>query len=268
MKRALTIAGSDSSGGAGIQADIKTFSAMGVYAMSVLTAITAQNTVGLQGVFGLPPDFVRLQIDSVMSDIGADSVKTGMLANAGIIEVVADRVRHWGIENLVVDPVMVATSGDYLLQPEARDVLIRRLLPLARVVTPNLNETGVLIGLDIQTVDDMRQAAIAIHKMGPRNVVVKGGHLEAATEAIDILFDGQQFHEFSSPRVAARNTHGTGCTFASAIAAGLAKGQNVPEAVRAAKDYLAGALCSAQDWHLGQGHGPVDHFWFLPPTFY
>lgn len=261
MKRALTIAGSDSGGGAGIQADLKTFSALGVYGMSVLTAITAQNTVGVQGVFELPPDFVALQIDSVMSDIGADVVKTGMIANAAIIEVIADRLRHWGVENLVIDPVMVAKSGDPLLRPEARDALIGHLLPLARVVTPNLHEARVLTGLDIRTLDDMRQAAVAIHKMGPRNVVVKGGHLETSVESIDVLFDGREFYEFGAPRVETGNTHGTGCTFASAIAACLAKGQGVPEAVRAAKDYLTGALRSAANWHLGNGHGPVDHFW-------
>lgn len=266
MKRALTIAGSDSGGGAGIQADIKTFSALGVYAMSVLTAITAQNTLGVQGIFTLPPDLVRLQIDSVMSDIGADAVKTGMIANADIIEAVAHRVRHWRIENLVVDPVMVATSGDDLLRQDARDALVRVLLPLARVVTPNLPEARALTGLDIHSVAEMREAAVAIHNMGPRHVVIKGGHLENPSEAIDILFDGQEFIEFSSPRIVTHNTHGTGCTLASAIAAELAKGQNVPEAVHTAKDYIAGALRSAQNWHLGHGHGPVDHFWSLSAT--
>jgi len=261
MKRALTIAGSDSGGGAGIQADLKTFSALGVYGMSVLTAITAQNTIGVQGVLELPPDFVGLQIDSVLSDIGADAVKTGMIANAAIIEVIADKVRQWGIQNLVVDPVMVAKSGDPLLRPEARDALIEHLLPLARVVTPNLHEARVLTGLEIRTLEDMRQAAAAIHALGARSVVVKGGHLEMVAECIDVLFDGQEFYEFAAPRVQTANTHGTGCTFASAIAAGLAKGQGVPESVQAAKNYLTGAMRSAANWHLGQGHGPVDHFW-------
>lgn len=261
MKRALTIAGSDSGGGAGIQADLKTFSALGVYGMSALTAITAQNTIGVQDVFELPPDFVGLQIDSVMSDIGADAVKTGMIANAAIIEVIAGKVRQWGIQNLVVDPVMVAKSGDALLRPDARDALINRLLPLARVVTPNLHEARVLTGLEIRTLADMRQAAVVIHTLGPRSVVVKGGHLETDAESIDVLFDGREFYEFAAPRVQTANTHGTGCTFASAIAAGLAKSQSVFESVQAAKDYLTGALRSAANWHLGQGHGPVDHFW-------
>ncbi len=257
MKRALTIAGSDSGGGAGIQADLKTFAALGVYGMSALTAITAQNTVGVQGVYELPADFVGLQIDSVVTDIGVDAVKTGMLANADIIAVVAAKVKEHNLPNLVVDPVMVAKSGDPLLRPEARDALIGLLLPLAVVVTPNLHEARVLTGMEIETVEDMERAATTIHRMGPRYVVVKGGHL-TADDSVDVLYDGEKFTYFPSPRVETKNTHGTGCTFASAIAAGLAKGLDVVEAVREAKEYITIALQHALD--LGHGHGPTHHF--------
>ncbi len=266
MKKVLTIAGSDSGGGAGIQADLKAFAARGVYGMSALTAITAQNTVGVQGVFELPADFVAQQIDSVMEDIGADAWKTGMLSNAEIIQVVADRARHYRVERLVVDPVMVAKSGDPLLRPEAREALIEALLPLAYVITPNHHEAQVLTGLEIRTVEDMRRAAVAIHEMGARHVVVKGGHLPEAADAVDVLYDGQTFTEFDAPRLETPNTHGTGCTFASAIAAELAKGHPVPEAVRIAKAYLTAALRAAVDLRIGHGHGPLNHFlgWEVP----
>jgi len=256
MPRCLTIAGSDSGGGAGIQADLKTFAALGVYGMSALTAITAQNTLGVQGVYELPADFVGLQIDSVVTDIGVDAVKTGMLSNAEIIAVVAAKVREHALPSLVVDPVMVAKSGDPLLRPEAREALIRLLLPLAVVVTPNLHEARVLTGMDIQTVADMERAAVAIHQMGARHVVVKGGHLSG--DSVDVLYDGERFVHFPSPRVETKNTHGTGCTFASAIAAGLAKGLDVVEAVRQAKEYITLALRHSLD--LGHGHGPTHHF--------
>jgi len=266
MKKVLTIAGSDSGGGAGIQADLKAFAARGVYGMSALTAITAQNTVGVQGVFELPADFVAQQIDSVMEDIGADAWKTGMLSNAEIIQAVADRARHYRVERLVVDPVMVAKSGDPLLRPEAREALIEALLPLAYVITPNHHEAQVLTGLEIRTVEDMRRAAVAIHEMGARYVVVKGGHLPEAADAVDVLYDGQTFTEFDAPRLETPNTHGTGCTFASAIAAELAKGHPVPEAVRIAKAYLTAALRAAVDLQIGHGHGPLNHFlgWEVP----
>jgi hydroxymethylpyrimidine/phosphomethylpyrimidine kinase len=257
LPRCLTIAGSDSGGGAGIQADLKTFAALGVYGMSALTALTAQNTVGVQAIYELPADFVGLQIDSVVTDIGVDAVKTGMLANADIIAVVAAKVQEHRLPNLVVDPVMVAKSGDPLLRADAREALIRLLLPLAVVVTPNLHEARVLTGMEIETVKDMERAAVAIHEMGPRYVVVKGGHLSAG-ESVDILYDGEKFTPFSSPRVETKNTHGTGCTFASAIAAGLAKGLDVGEAVRQAKEYITLALRYALD--LGHGHGPTHHF--------
>jgi len=261
MKKALTIAGSDSGGGAGIQADLKTFAACGVYGMSVLTAITAQNTIGVQGVFDLPADFVGEQIDSVMSDIGADAVKTGMLSNAEIIRVVCERMRRYDVQKLVVDPVMVAKSGDPLLRPEAREALKKELLPLAYVVTPNLHEASVLTGRMIRTVEEMCEAAIALYEMGPRHVVVKGGHLPDSADSVDILYNGKTVREFRAPRIETRNTHGTGCTFASAIAAWLARGRDVAQAVAEAKAYLTGALRAGANQRIGHGSGPVAHFW-------
>lgn len=265
MKRALTIAGSDSGGGAGIQADLKTFAARGVFGMSVLTALTAQNTVGVQGVYEIPIEFIAQQIDSVATDIGTDAVKTGMLSSAPIVKVVADKVREHKLAPLVVDPVMVAKSGDHLLRDDARDALVNLLLPLATVVTPNLHEARVLCGFDIVSLDDMKRAAVAIHKMGPHHVVVKGGHLPASSAAIDLLYDGKDFLEFTSPRLETQNTHGTGCTFASAIAAELAKGNSVAEAVRIAKDYIAQVIRASMHLGIGHGHGPMNHMALLIP---
>jgi len=256
MKRVLTIAGSDSGGGAGIQADLKTFAALGVYGMSAITAVTAQNTVGVQGVFELPAEFVGLQIDSVVTDIGVDAVKTGMLANAEIIVVVAAKVREHGLPNLVVDPVMMAKSGDPLLREEAREALVSELIPLAKVLTPNLHEAEVLTGMGIESLEDMREVALAIHELGTQNVVVKGGHLSGSNRSVDILYDGRDFVEFAAPRIETRNTHGTGCTFASAIAAELAKGKSVPEAVQVAKEFITMAL--RHSLSLGEGHGPTN----------
>jgi len=256
LRKALTIAGSDSGGGAGIQADLKTFAALGVYGMSALTAITAQNTVGVQGVYELPAEFVGQQIDSVVSDIGVDAVKTGMLSNAEIIAMVAAKVQEHRLPNLVVDPVMVAKSGDPLLRSEARDALIGLLLPLAVVVTPNLHEARVLTGLKVENLEDMKLAAAAIHQLGARHVVVKGGHL--CGDSIDVLFDGQDYGLFRAPRIDTPDTHGTGCTFASAIAACLAQGQGVAEAVGNAKQFITTAIQHAL--HLGHGHGPTHHF--------
>jgi len=258
MKRALTIAGSDSGGGAGLQADLKTFAALGVYGMSAVTAITAQNTVGVQGVIELPADFVGLQIDSVVTDIGVDAVKTGMLANAEIIAVVAEKAKEYDFPNFVVDPVMVAKSGDPLLREDARQALIEQLIPLAKVLTPNLHEARVLTGMEIESLEDMRRAARAIHELGAQNVVVKGGHLPGSGESVDVLYDGRDFVEFAAPRIETRNTHGTGCTFASAIAAELAKGKTVPEAVEAAKEFITMAIRHSLD--IGHGHGPTNHF--------
>jgi hydroxymethylpyrimidine/phosphomethylpyrimidine kinase len=260
MYKVLTIAGSDSGGGAGIQADLKAFAARGVYGMSAITALTAQNTRGVQGVLDISPDFIRLQIDSVMSDIGADAWKTGMLSNADTIAVVAERAAHYGVTRLVVDPVMVAKGGDPLLQPEARDALIEELLPLAYVVTPNHHEAQVLTGLEIRTVEDMCRAAEAIYALGPKHVVVKGGHLPVVEAAIDVLYDGTAIETFEAQRVDTPNTHGTGCTYASAIAAELAKGAPVPEAVRVAKAYLTAAIHAALEMGVGHGHGPLNHF--------
>ncbi len=254
--RAMTIAGSDSGGGAGIQADLKTFAALGVYGSSALTAVTAQNTLGVTAVVELPPDMVAAQIDAVMSDIGADAVKTGMLANSGIIRTVAEKVREHTIENLVVDPVMVAKGGDRLLQEEAVEALRGLLVPLAAVVTPNLPEASVLVGRSVESLEDARRAAREVVDMGARSVVVKGGHLQG--DAVDVFYDGRQFRELSAARVETTSTHGTGCTFASAVAAGLAQGMDVEDAVARAKDYVTEAIRSA--FPVGAGHGPLNHF--------
>ncbi|MDE3089836.1 MAG: bifunctional hydroxymethylpyrimidine kinase/phosphomethylpyrimidine kinase [Chloroflexota bacterium] len=263
MKRVLTIAGSDSGGGAGIQADLKTFAARGVFGMSVLTALTAQNTVGVQGVFEIPPEFVARQIDSVADDIGLDAVKTGMLSSAPIIAAVAEKIRYHHLLPLVVDPVMVAKSGDALLRADARDALIQQLLPLATVVTPNLHEARALCGFPITNLDEMRRAAETIYRLGPQNVVVKGGHLPDTSHAIDILYDGESFQEFRAPRIETRNDHGTGCTFGSAIAAELAKGNSVADAVRIAKDYLTQVMRASAALQIGHGHGPMNHMALL-----
>ncbi len=259
MKRALTIAGSDSGGGAGIQADLKTFAALGVYGMSAITALTAQNTEGVLGIFPITPKFVALQIDAVIKDIGADAVKTGMLSNQGIIEAVAAKVMQHKLRPLVVDPVMVAKSGDPLLEPKARGALIETLLPLAAVVTPNLPEAEVLCGFSIMDLEGMREAARAIHARGPKCVVVKGGHLLGTGYSTDLFFDGKKFQELSARRIDTRNTHGTGCTFASAIAARLALGDSTLDAVRAAKRYVTRILKASAALSLGHGHGPMNH---------
>ncbi len=258
VPRALTIAGSDSGGGAGIQADLKTFSALGVYGASAITAVTAQDTQRVYDFVEMAPAFVAAQIDAVLGDIGADVVKTGMLASAPIIEAVAERLQRWEATALVVDPVMVAKGGDRLLREDAVSALKTLLLPLALVVTPNIPEAEVLVGAELKSWDDIRDAAREIHAMGARNVVIKGGHLADAI-ATDLLFDGSDFREFSVPRVQTTSTHGTGCTFASAIAATLAKGETVEHAVLAAKAYVTKAL--QDSFPLGHGHGPVHHFY-------
>jgi hydroxymethylpyrimidine/phosphomethylpyrimidine kinase len=260
MKRALTIAGSDSGGGAGIQADLKTFAAHGVYGICALTALTAQNTLGVQGVFEVPADFVGLQIDSVIGDIGADAVKIGMLSNTGIIEMVAAKVREYALGPVVLDPVMVAKGGDPLLREEARGALIKILLPLATIVTPNIPEAEVLCGFAIGDRASMRRAARAILELGAKAVVVKGGHLDDREESLDLLFDGKDFREFSSPRIASKNSHGTGCSFSSAIAASLALGLPLGEALVSAKEYITRIIAASVELGLGHGHGPMDHF--------
>lgn len=260
LHKVLTIAGSDSGGGAGIQADLKAFAARGVYGMSAITALTAQNTQGVQGIYPVPPDFIALQIDTVMEDIGADAWKTGMLASADVIETIAERARHHKLPILVVDPVMVAKGGDNLLQPEAQGALIEHLLPLATVLTPNHHEAQALTQQSIQSVEDMRNAAKTLHAMGPRYVIVKGGHLPTESDAIDVLYDGQTFTETSVPRVHTPNTHGTGCTFASALAAELAKGTPILDAFHNTKAYITKAIQAADTMNIGHGHGPLQHF--------
>jgi hydroxymethylpyrimidine/phosphomethylpyrimidine kinase len=259
--RALTVAGSDSGGGAGIQADLKTFAAFGVYGASAITAITAQNTIGVRAIHDVPAAVVAAQIDAVLDDIGADAVKTGMLSNREVIEAVADRLRDHAVSALVVDPVMVAKSGDRLLREDAVGALRELLLPLAAVVTPNAPEATVLSGLDVVDAASAREAARRIHALGPALVVVKGGHLEGETSD-DLVFDGLTFEVLSGRRVATRHTHGTGCTFSAAIAACLARGLAPLEAVREARAYLQGAIEHAEP--LGGGNGPVDHLWRLP----
>jgi len=255
--RALTIAGSDSGGGAGIQADLKTFSAFGVYGMSVLTAVTAQNTVGVFGVEELSLGLIAAQLDAVLTDIGTDAAKTGMLSSAAIVRLVAQKVREHEIARLVVDPVMVAKSGDTLLAEDARAALRDLLLPLALVVTPNTPEAEALTGLRVRSLEEMRAAAVQLAARGARWVVVKGGHLPLADEAIDLVYDGRTFTALRSPRYASKNTHGTGCTFSAAITAGLARGLPPLEAIQRAKAYVSRAIETALA--LGQGHGPTNH---------
>jgi hydroxymethylpyrimidine/phosphomethylpyrimidine kinase len=254
MKRVLTVAGSDSSGGAGIQTDLKTISALGAYGMSVITALTAQNTLGVQGIHEVPADFVAAQFDSVVDDIGVDAVKTGMLANSEIIKTVADKLKEYGIVKVVVDPVLVAKSGAPLLAPESRETLVRELLPLALVLTPNIPEAEELSGIAISSEVQMREAARKIYALGVRHVLVKGGHLMG--QATDVLFDGRDFHVFSSERIRTSDTHGTGCTYASAIATGLAQGLSVYDAVYNAKKFLTLAIRHAL--RLGGGQGPTN----------
>lgn len=256
VRTALTIAGSDSGGGAGIQADLKTFSALGVFGMSAITAITAQNTVAVTAVFELPTDLIAAQIDAVVTDIGVDAAKTGMLSSAEIIRTVAGKVREHGISTLVVDPVMVATSGDRLLRADAVEALRMELLPLATVATPNLPEAEVLTGLTITSLEQMREAARQIVGLGAGSVIVKGGHLEG--DAIDIFYDGTHFLELPARRISTTSTHGTGCTLASAIAALLATGEPLEAAISGAKAYVTAAIERA--YPIGHGHGPVHHF--------
>jgi hydroxymethylpyrimidine/phosphomethylpyrimidine kinase len=256
VPKALTIAGSDSGGGAGIQADLKTFSAFRVFGMSVLTAITAQNSVGVHAVHDVPPEVVAAQIDAVLGDFGADAIKIGMLSSPVIVETVAGRLAAAAAAPVVLDPVMIAKSGDALLQPAARDALIGLMLPLAHVVTPNLPEAAALAGMAVDTEKDMEEAARRIHRMGPRHVLVKGGHL--AGSATDLLFDGRAFTRFAAERIASTSTHGTGCTLSSAIAAGLAHGRALDAAVRDAKAYVAAAI--REGFRPGRGVGVLRHF--------
>ncbi len=252
---ALTIAGSDSGGGAGIQADLKTFAALGVHGTSAITAITAQNTLGVTDILEVPLAMVGAQIEAVMLDIGARAAKTGMLSSAAIIELVSSAIERYGIRNLVVDPVMVAKGGARLLRDDAVDALRRRLLPLAAIVTPNLPETEVLLGRPIRTLDERRQAARDLVALGARAAVVKGGHTDEQL-SIDHYFDGTEMVELQSPRIATANTHGSGCVFSAAMAAWLAKGSDSLAAVHEAKEFITGAIERSLD--VGRGHGPVN----------
>lgn len=258
MHRALTIAGSDSGGGAGIQADLKTFAAHGVYGCSAITAVTAQNTLGVLQWLAMPADLVTAQIEAVASDIGIDAVKVGMLANAAVVEAVAAAIEDLDLPQVVVDPVMIAKGGDRLLEEEAVAALRTELLRKAHVVTPNVPEAEVLSGQTIRSVEGMRRAARAILSLGPRVVIVKGGHLDGP-ESIDIVSSLHGEFELRKPRLSTRNTHGTGCTFSSAIAANLARGLDDQSAIEQAREYLDGAMRHAPD--IGRGHGPLQHFW-------
>ncbi|MBI5777759.1 MAG: bifunctional hydroxymethylpyrimidine kinase/phosphomethylpyrimidine kinase [Nitrospirae bacterium] len=260
LKQVLTIAGSDSGGGAGIQADIKAMSANGVFAMSAITAITAQNTEEVTDVFELPVSIIAAQIDAVFDDFDVAAVKTGMLSSVEIVRVVAKLLTPQKISNLVVDPVMQSKSGHALLKPDAVDALRTELIPLALVITPNIHEAQQLSGMEIKSLADARQAAKILHKLGCRNVLIKGGHL-LAERGTDLLYDGRFFNVYKGDFIDTPHTHGTGCTFASAIAAQLARGNALPEAVRAAKAYVTEAI--RHGLAIGHGKGPTNHFYFL-----
>jgi hydroxymethylpyrimidine/phosphomethylpyrimidine kinase len=255
---ALTIAGSDSGGGAGVQADLKTFLACRVHGMSAITAVTVQNSLGVSGFYELPPHAVAEQIESVATDIGVGAVKTGMLASATIIEAVADTVERLGLTSLVVDPVAASQHGDPLLRPDALAVLSRRLLPLAALITPNLGEIALLTGVNVRSRADMPVAARALHDLGPSWVLVKGGHLDGE-DAIDLLYDGANLIELVAPRSASRHTHGSGDTLAAATTASLARGRSMEQAVRDGKAFITAAVDGS--FALGAGLGPVGHFW-------
>jgi hydroxymethylpyrimidine/phosphomethylpyrimidine kinase len=250
----LTIAGSDPSGGAGIQADLKTFSALNVYGMAVIASLTAQNTTGVRGVMAVPADFVRSQLDAVLSDIPSGAVKTGMLGNADVVDAVAEKLREYGVSHVVVDPVMVSSSGTRLLEVAGVERLTRALLPLAELITPNLAEASVLAGIDVRNIAEMEEAARRIHQMGARNVLVKGGHLDG--EAIDVFFDGNTSVPLKSGRIPTQDLHGTGCVLSAAIAGNLALGHSLPESVALAKAFVTTAI--RRSLRLGKGSGPVN----------
>ncbi|EGT3615981.1 bifunctional hydroxymethylpyrimidine kinase/phosphomethylpyrimidine kinase [Clostridium perfringens] len=255
---ALTIAGSDSSGGAGIQADIKSFSANGVYGMSIITAITAQSTQGVFGIMDVTPEIIEKQIDVIFDDIEVDAIKIGMVSKIESIEAISKALKR--VENLpqiVLDPVMISKSGFKLLSDDAKNTLIEKLIPLATLITPNLPEAEELLGREILTIEDMKKAAIDIKKMGAKNVLIKGGHLEG--EATDLLYDGENFILFEQDRINTKHTHGTGCTLSSAITASLSKGMNIPDAVKSGKEYITGAIKNG--FELGKGVGPTHHFY-------
>ncbi|MCI0531040.1 MAG: bifunctional hydroxymethylpyrimidine kinase/phosphomethylpyrimidine kinase [candidate division Zixibacteria bacterium] len=256
MKIALTIAGSDSGAGAGIQADLKTFASLGVYGTSAVTAVTAQNTVGVSSFQEVSPELVRDQIETLYADFQIDAAKTGMLASSKIIDVVAECVKKFNIDKLVVDPVMISKSGHRLLASEAEKSLTSKLIPLALVVTPNLKEAEALCGFPVNSAEEMKKAARVILQKGARSVVVKGGHLKG--DAVDIFYDGKDFHQLKSPRIQTRNDHGTGCTFSAAIAGYLALGKGLTQSVLSAKEYITQAI--QYSYSVGKGHSPVNHF--------
>ncbi|MGJ7909897.1 bifunctional hydroxymethylpyrimidine kinase/phosphomethylpyrimidine kinase [Neobacillus sp. LXY-1] len=258
MKKALTIAGSDSGGGAGIQADLKTFQELQVFGMSAVTAVTAQNTLGVHGVYPMSAEAVEKQIKAIGDDMGTDAIKTGMLFNAEIIETVAENLKIYKWGNLVIDPVMIAKGGASLLLNEAVFAMKKHLIPLAKVITPNIPEAEVLTDMKILTQKDKQEAAKRLFDMGVTFVVIKGGHDEGSTESSDLLFDGEKFITLTSKRIPTKNTHGTGCTFAAAITAELAKGKTVHEAVVVAKNFIQAAIENGIS--IGQGHGPTNHW--------
>ncbi|OJU92232.1 MAG: bifunctional hydroxymethylpyrimidine kinase/phosphomethylpyrimidine kinase [Burkholderiales bacterium 66-5] len=257
--RVLSIAGSDSGGGAGIQADLKTFSALGCYGMTAVTAITAQNTRGVRAIHGVPPEILRAQIDAVVEDIGADAVKIGMLATPEVVRVVADAIRRHALANVVLDPVMVATSGDRLIAQETQGALVSELFPLAALITPNLDEAGWLLGRGIKEVQQLQADADALLALGAQAVLLKGGHLPGDWVVDMLALPSGAHHRLESARIATRNGHGTGCTLSSAIAAYLALGEPLVAAVRAAREYILGAIAAGADVATGRGHGPLNH---------
>ncbi|MDY7034077.1 MAG: bifunctional hydroxymethylpyrimidine kinase/phosphomethylpyrimidine kinase [Thermodesulfobacteriota bacterium] len=256
MKRILTIAGSDSGGGAGIQADLKTITLLGGFGMSVITALTAQNTTGVQGIYPVPLEFIEEQMDSVLSDIGVDAVKTGMLLDSQVIQVVAKKIAEYKVEKLIVDPVMVAKDGHSLLSKDALDSLRDELIPISFLITPNLPEASAICGRKIESLDDMKKASIDIRKYGARNVLIKGGHFKGSP--IDVLFDGERFIEYGSPRITTENTHGTGCVYSAVLACEVAQGSHIHEAVKNAKEFITCAIKNSL--HIGRGYGPVNPY--------
>lgn len=259
VKKALTIAGSDSGGGAGIQADLKTFQELNVFGMSAITAVTAQNTLGVHGVYPLSIEAVVKQIESIGTDLGANAVKTGMLFSSDIIQAVSEYIKKFQWENVVVDPVMIAKGGASLLQNEAVNALKEHLLPLAMVITPNIPEAEVLADMPIRSLDDRLEAAKRLHQLGAKHVIIKGGH-DDSEELVDVLYDGVEFTYFTGKRMITKNTHGTGCTFAAAVTAELAKGNSVKTAVATAKNFIQAAI--EDDLEIGNGHGPTNHWAF------
>ncbi|MEL7569985.1 MAG: bifunctional hydroxymethylpyrimidine kinase/phosphomethylpyrimidine kinase [Eubacteriaceae bacterium] len=255
MKTVLTIAGSDCSGGAGIQADIKTITAHKLYAMSAITALTAQNTTGVSAILDVEPDFVAKQLDTIFTDIYPDAVKIGMVSNADIIGIIADKLKQYSAKNIVIDPVMVSTSGSKLLSPDALDALTGKLIPLADIITPNLMEAECLVGYEIHSADEMIAAAKDISKNFKGSILIKGGHFEG--NADDLLYTDGEVYWFRTPRIDNPNTHGTGCTLSSAIASNLAMGHDMKTSIKNSKDYITGALKAGLD--LGKGSGPLDH---------